>query len=1259
MSRVTTEGVERSTLRGLGPHFVIAPPGAEAAGLAAALAPVRAEAHSLLVLAAAEDAAPVLRASLPELTRAAYGLGADTLVLAASGLAAPGPDGRRPAELLAGRAGLTVVAPDAVVSVEPDGTLRAVAGSWWRCRPGGGQAEPLGERWPAAATLTPLAGGAFWATSGTPAGRPAILDHASGRDGAVVLVIGEPSGRLPSGAQLVHSAADVMTSARPDSVLLLSAPWAEPIELVELAAVVAASLRYEVRAAIGLPVRDGAGHHHVHVAPDGTAGWEPYLTELAACPVERKVTAVGWRSRPDAPTAPGPARYPAFPGWELEAVAAGLWLRPTGTTNRGPRMRRPDPARPVLVVGTPGRPVTEDTWARLGDALATLPSAPRLGLVVAGTMDAESQTVGRFCARLHGMDWLGPEPLWPAPEPGASVPAPEPLRGRGEAGVSAPVSVGTAAARPLAVGGAAPGSSAAGAPPVAIGLASVAAPVPEPDSTVSRDGGAVPGAPSVSGVPPVAPAEAPGPSAARVPVSDSTVSWDGGVLPGHPSVAGVAPVAAAEASGPSAARVPVSDSAVPRDGGAVPGSASVPGSSGVGAPEPGLPSVAAVPPVASASTVYANPAPDGPSAPAEDPSTFWSGDAARAPGAPGLLDGVGAGESTSPASTASVGPDAAARLSECDGGPVVSAAMVAGEVDGTDFSVPAPPPAPALAVTRGPDAAAWLSECDGGPVVSAAMVVAEVGGTDFSVPAPPPASALVVTRGPDAAAWLSECDGGPVMPLATVVAEVDGTDFSVPAPPPAPDRGAAGASPAPPVAEAPGSEELQEPVPAPTPVSAVGGLRDGASPSATSGAPAFPDAGAPVQAPAKPAGSGPGGPAAAPAGDAASVGMDESAPGGRPLAGPEGALPGAASGSDPSATVVPGVGGVSGGTDGSVSAPPVGGPESSWPGTAAGLDGDATAVGAEGPARGATLGELSSDLAGDRPSSIPGAAVPDTDGGAIAQRAGGAAATSAPSEPSSDRADAPPPQPAEAPTPTPTPAADRTALVALLGSAYPRLARRAEDASTRLPGLRPQAAGGDPGPELVAVLVHHAESAVPVAREDLVAAARTGAPGPLGSYLRCLTAGLRRLPSHYGGVLLAAPADGCDLARFTPGAVFTERAPVSGLAAVGADLGEDVEVEFAVWSVGGRRCSAFGEPGEPAAVVFAPGTGFEVVAVDAADPAAGVPARVLLHEVGSIRPAPDRLRTWLARRDAIAPADRVRPPHPAHYRLDLGAAGRR
>ncbi|GAB7186951.1 hypothetical protein ATKI12_6782 [Kitasatospora sp. Ki12] len=118
---------------------------------------------------------------------------------------------------------------------------------------------------------------------------------------------------------------------------------------------------------------------------------------------------------------------------------------------------------------------------------------------------------------------------------------------------------------------------------------------------------------------------------------------------------------------------------------------------------------------------------------------------------------------------------------------------------------------------------------------------------------------------------------------------------------------------------------------------------------------------------------------------------------------------------------------------------------------------------------------------------------------------------------------------------------------------------------------------------------------------------------------------------------------------------MTERAPVTGLAAPGADFGEDAGIEFAIWSVGGRRSSAFGEPGDPPTVIFAPGTEFEVIDVQPPDPDSGQPARVLLHEIGGVRPGPDRLRTWLARRDAVAPADRVRPADPSRYLLDLGA----
>ncbi|MFF4380811.1 hypothetical protein [Kitasatospora sp. NPDC001547] len=794
-----------TTLRALGPHYVIAPPGAEADGLAEALAPVRAEPRALLLLAAAADAAPVLLGSLDELARAARERDAEVLVLAASGLAAVGPDGRRPAELLARRAGLTVVAPDTVVSVEADGTLPAVDGTWWRCRPGGG-AEPLGGRWPAAATVTPLADGAYWVTEAAVGPvRPAVLDRAVAPADGLLLVIGEPAGPLPSGAQLADAASLLQEKAGRGERLVLSAPWAAPVELIELAAVLAASLGQEVRAAVGVPVgtagASGFGARHVHPTADGGEGWEPYLTELAARPRERTVTAVGWRTRPDLPAAPGAARYPAFPGWELEAVAAGLWLRPAATPDRGPRLRRPDPAQPVLVVGTPGRPVPETVWDHLGAVLGSLPPGPvRLALSVAGALDVGSAAVGRFCARLYGLDWVGEEAV-------------------GE-------------------------------------VASVAEAVVGPEAVVVSE-------------------SEPEPMVVPEPVREPEAE----------------PVAAPEAE-----------------------------------PEP-------------------------------EPVTV-------------------------------------------------------------------PEPAAMVATSGGAFVAETPREVDEGPMLA-----------------------------PDA------------------------------------------------VPEEPAAEEpVNEPDPVPEP---------------------------------------------------------EPEPEPVPAAEPE-------------------------------------------------------------------------------PAPVPEPMVP--------------AVTPPPPPPSPSPSPAPP-----VPSTPSTPAADGAALAAQLGPAYQRLARRAEDVATRLPALRARAEDGEQGAELVAVLLQHGDPGPLAPRAELLAAARSGAPGPYGPYLRCLAAGLRRLPSHYGGVLVAGPARACDLAAYAPGTVLTEPAPVTGLAAPGVDLGEDVGIEFAIWSVGGRRSSAFGEPGDQPTVIFAPGTAFEVVEVEPADPDDGRPPRVLLHEIGGVRPGPDRLRTWLARRDAVAPADRVRPADPSRYALALGA----
>ncbi|MEU9041663.1 MULTISPECIES: hypothetical protein [unclassified Kitasatospora] len=829
-----TPGTGGSTLRALGPHYVIAPPGAEAAGLAEALAAVPVEPRALLLLAAAADAAPVLLASLDELAQVARERGAETLVLAASGLAAVGPDGRRPAELLARRCGLTVVAPDSVVSVETDGTLPAVDGTWWRCRPGAGTV-PLGPHWPAAATITPLAGGAYWITEAAVGSeRPAVLDRAVTADDGLLLVLGEPEGPLPSGTQLANAAALLQTTTGRPERLTLSAPWAEPVQLIELAAVSAASLRQEVWAAVGVPVPAGAGAgtRHVHVGADGAEGWEPYLTELVARPSERTVTAVGWRTRPDLPPAPGPARYPAFPGWELEAVAAGLWLRPAATPDRGPRLRRPDPAQPVLVVGAPGRPVPETLWDHLGSLLGALPPGTvRLALAVAGTLDIGSAAVGRFCARLYGLDWAGAEAGAAAEPELTAVPVP------------VPVPVPEPEPEPECEVEAEP------------------APTPEPKPTLEPKV-----EPKVEPEiePEIEPEVEPEPEPVAAPTPAVTVATSGGQFEATPP--DPRPVTEAEEA-----------PAVPQE-----------------------------------------PAP----------------------------------EASSPVSSSAVEPD------------------------------PEPEPEP---------------EADPEPELE---------------PAPEPEP--------------------------------------TPDPEPVPER-------------------EPEPVPVPAP---------------------------PVPAPV-----------------------------------------------------------------------------------------------AVSPAAGA-------------PS---------------------------------------------------TPAEDRAALVSQLGPAYQRLARRAEDVATRLPSLRTRSEAVDPRPELVAVLLQHGDCTPLAPRAELLAAARSGAPGRYGPYLRCLAAGLRRLPSHYGGVLVAGPAEGTGLGAYTPGTVLTERAPVTGLAAPGAELGEDLGIEFAIWSVGGRRTSAFGELGDQPTVIFAPGTEFEVVDVQAPDPDAGHPARVLLHEIGGVRPAPERLRSWLARRDAVAPTDRARPADLARYTLDLGS----
>ncbi len=241
---------------------------------------------------------------------------------------------------------------------------------------------------------------------------------------------------------------------------------------------------------------------------------------------------------------------------------------------------------------------------------------------------------------------------------------------------------------------------------------------------------------------------------------------------------------------------------------------------------------------------------------------------------------------------------------------------------------------------------------------------------------------------------------------------------------------------------------------------------------------------------------------------------------------------------------------------------------------------------------------------------------------------------------------------------------DRDAVRALLGEHYQRCSGRVDQVATRLPGLR-STSKDDIKPDLAAVLLHHGDTGIPVARAELVAAARSGDPA-LAPFLRCLASGLRRLPSHHGAVLLCAPP-GPDpaalLAHYRVGLRLTEPAPVTGLTAPAVEL-PGTSVEFFIWSATGRRTAAFGSGTEDPRVTFAPGTSFTVLATVPADPTdpAGRSARVLLRESGPAdadpadrdRSALSRLTSWLDRRDQLSPADRRHVEDPSPFHLTPG-----
>jgi hypothetical protein len=125
---------------------------------------------------------------------------------------------------------------------------------------------------------------------------------------------------------------------------------------------------------------------------------------------------------------------------------------------------------------------------------------------------------------------------------------------------------------------------------------------------------------------------------------------------------------------------------------------------------------------------------------------------------------------------------------------------------------------------------------------------------------------------------------------------------------------------------------------------------------------------------------------------------------------------------------------------------------------------------------------------------------------------------------------------------------------------------------------------------------------------------RTGQPGSHVPFARCVSAGLRRLPSHRGAARLRATLTDAEWSWYGRQQLVTEWAFCSALTDGTVKLPGNVD--FLIWSATARRTSALA-PELPGQVLFLPGTLFKVLEVRD-----GPRREVLLREMPTRETAP-------------------------------------